>query len=80
MRRQYKNKHEGNNVPGGTCQVDIGKAERFGIAICFARRSPDISCSENALKILVRILLGPASNQLLKENKGPKVLKVIGSA
>lgn len=65
-----KNKHGGNNVPGRTCQLDTGKAESFGIAPCFVGKNPDTSCMENALKFLAWILLGPASNQFLKENKG----------
>lgn len=39
-------------------------------SLCFARTPPDTSCRENALKILAWIPLGPAGNQLWKENKG----------
>lgn len=77
VRRQYKNKHGENNVPGGTCQLDIGKAESFGIEVCFARKKPDTSCRENALKILAWILPGPVSNQLLKGSWGPGCSKLL---
>jgi len=39
-RRQYKNKRGWNNVPGGTWQLDRGKAESFGTAVCFAGKKP----------------------------------------